>query len=247
MNRPELTVRMPLARQELSSRPSSDQGTPDLFERSLRRAKADQESPTEVKELREDQALVEQRDVTEVGVKPTLSGRSGADSVGGQQPGGFENKPELPLVEYSSRQRTPVLRQDVALGMGEDETPFSFLPGNAVNGGTGTAVPGSGRREGGGDTSAATSYQNFSRVLSQHVRETSLDGTREWRFSLQDSRLPLAQINMTSLPSGGWSVALASTGIDRETLARRLDELEVKLANLNRNVEGVEVVKERSQ
>lgn len=244
MTRSGIDIRMPVARKEsFSSSPASDPDAAGLFERSMHRAKADERISENESELDEPQAAPERHSLAKTRQQLAPTGQAAEYSRNGKQSEG----PEIvsgrsflanPLVEHALASR-----HDELPGLLEERMPFSSVPGNVPGGGQ-VVSSGSDHPVGGGNTAYATNYQDFSRALQQTLRESSPGSAREWRFSFQDARLPLTQMNMTSLPSGGWTVALSSTGIDRDNLARRLDELELKLKRLNRGIEGVAIVKE---
>ncbi len=247
MNRPELTIKMPAAKRELPPRAENKSDVGDLFDRSLRRVMEDKEAPTEI--AGEDgRGVFEQCDmVTGALQQANRNGRMNHDSERVKQPDRLEGK-RGQLGSAAPAPKTLILDQEkVAGGKKEHEAQSSPLPGAVISGGQPATASDAHVLSGSGSTMSATSYQTFSRVLQQQLRETGAGASREWRFSFQDARLPLTQINLISQPSGGWGVSLASSGIDREVLARRLDELNIKLAKLNRNIDGVEIVKGRFQ
>ena len=247
MNGAELTTKLIVGKRNLPSRTDSKSDVADLFDRSLRRAiKDEEEAPTEIVN-EDDQGMLEQCDmITKVLRQPCRDGRTNFDSEAGKKTdvlngergkrGSAMNMPERSCVG-----------QEEAVGNKKHEARSSPFPAAVISGGQPVAAIDAHVQSGRGSTISAASYQDFSKVLQQQLREAGNGASREWRFSFQDARLPLAQINLISQPSGGWGMALASSGVDREILARRLDELNIRLAKLNRNIDRVEIVKGRFQ
>ncbi len=204
----------------------------------------DKESPADIEES-EGQTKFDQQALI-VGSQRPLSTESGAMAAASKKSlEGHEKNPEQRASASGMHKCASVGGYGAFSIANEKEDMPHVFPGTFSVGNLSFGEGITGQLQTAGSTDRATSYQEFSRALHQNMKEADAGSGREWRFSFTDSRMPLSQINLASHSSGGWAVFLSAGHFDREVLARRLDDLQIKLARLNRNVEGIEIVGER--
>jgi hypothetical protein len=76
--------------------------------------------------------------------------------------------------------------------------------------------------------SSVMNLNDFAALLQRTGPPTG--GEQIWRFTLQDSGLPLTQVALTGNAAGGhWSVALRAQGSDQQALAQHLQRLRTRL------------------
>ncbi|WP_456412306.1 hypothetical protein [Thiolapillus sp.] len=240
MTKTELMTRMPATGRELPYRSVDPLEATDLFDRSLRRLMEEKAFPLEAEQGEAPLAFNQ----SETATRPPQQLVPGGTA--GKSPAGSREMPASCMNACGFDQQS-ILPNAGAPGSRErEEAAPSSLSGASAAGAMAGMNAGS-HMPAVSSTVAASGYQDFSHVLLQQAGDAETGGTKEWRFSFLDSRMPLSQLNLTGLQGGGWALSLASGNLDREALVRRLDELQVKLARLNKNIEGVEIVRERSR
>ena len=96
------------------------------------------------------------------------------------------------------------------------------------------------------NSSSVMTLQEFSSLLEQGWQPSTLSGDKIWRFSLQGSALPLAQIVLTGSHAAGrsWSLGLTINGKDKSVLSPHLQQLRTRLERLGSNVGQIALSRE---
>lgn len=94
--------------------------------------------------------------------------------------------------------------------------------------------------------SAVMNLNDFATSLQRVGQPTNPNGEQVWRFTLQDSALPLHQIALTGAASGHWSVALSAQANEQAALAQHLQWLRARLDRLERGVTRVAIERDET-